>query len=326
MNITSEFPALVDPRSGQRLHERDGYLVAGDGRYPVVNGIARVLPDAGSYVDAFGEQWNRWQRTQLDSHTGVPISRNRLLRCIGEDLARKLSAPGECVDVLEAGCGAGRFTEVLLGMPAVRLTSVDLSSAVEANARNCPQDGRHRIVQCDICELPFEEGSFDVVMCLGVIQHTPDPERTIASLYSRVKPGGWLVIDHYLHNWRIWLRVTANAMRPFVKRLPPGRRMRFCERMTDLVLPVHRAMRGSRVAQMALSRVSPLLTYYHVYPELSDELQREWALLDTHDSLTDWFKHLRTPAQIRGALESLGGIDIVSVPGGIGVEARCRRG
>jgi len=122
------------------------------------------------------------------------------------------------------------------------------------------------------------------------------------------------------------LRVTANAMRPFVKRLPPDKRMPFCERMTDLVLPVHRALRGSRVAQMALSRVSPLLTYYHVYPELSDELQRDWALLDTHDSLTDWFKHLRTPAQIRSALESLGGTDIVSVAGGIGVEARCRRG
>jgi len=196
MTVSSEFPALVDPKSGQRLQECGGVLMAGDARYPVVNGIPRILPDAGSYVDAFGEQWNRWQRTQLDSLTGVPISRTRLLRCIGGDLARTMSTPGGAVDVLEAGCGAGRFTEVLLGLPAVRLTSVDLSTAVEANERNFPQDARHCIVQCDICELPFEQGSFDVVVCLGVIQHTPDPERTIASLYSRVKPGGWLVIDH----------------------------------------------------------------------------------------------------------------------------------
>ena len=40
--------------------------------------------------------------------------------------------------------------------------------------------------------------------------------------------------------------------------------------------------------QIALSRISPLLTYYHAYPELNDQLQYEWALLDTHDHLTDF--------------------------------------
>jgi SAM-dependent methyltransferase len=325
---TEGFPPLVDPVSGRRLRRERDALVAGDAtaRYPVTGGIARVIPGGANYAAAFGEQWNRWRRTQLDSHTGLPISRNRLLRCIGDELAHFMSAPEGRIDVLEAGCGAGRFTEVLLDMPAVRLTSVDLSSAVKANQANFPQDARHRIVQCDICQPPFAGGSFDAVICLGVIQHTPDPERTIASLFSLVKPGGWLVIDHYLRSWKIWLRVTANAMRPFVKRMPPKRRMRFCERLTDWVLPVHRVLRGSRMAQMALSRVSPLLTYYHVYPGLSDEFQREWALLDTHDSLTDWFKHLRTPAQIRATLESLGARDIAVAPGGVGVEARCRRG
>jgi 2-polyprenyl-3-methyl-5-hydroxy-6-metoxy-1,4-benzoquinol methylase len=39
------------------------------------------------------------------------------------------------------------------------------------------------------------------VVCLGVIQHTPDPEKTIKCLFEKVKPGGVLVIDHYI--WRI---------------------------------------------------------------------------------------------------------------------------
>jgi hypothetical protein len=61
------------------------------------------------------------------------------------------------------------------------------------------------------------------------------------------------------------------------------------------------------------------------YPQLSDELQLEWCKLDTHDSLTDFYKHLRTVQQIRTTLERLGGQDIHCSPGGNGIEARCRK-
>ena len=36
-----------------------------------------------------------------------------------------------------------------------------------------------------------------VVVCLGVVQHTPQPEETLAALAGYVKPGGLLAIDHY---------------------------------------------------------------------------------------------------------------------------------
>jgi hypothetical protein len=76
---------------------------------------------------------------------------------------------------------------------------------------------------------------------------------------------------------------------------------------------------------MLLSRISPLITYYSTYPMLSDELQYEWAKLDTHDSLTDYYKHLRTRGQIQRTLQDLGATDICVERGGNGVEARCRR-
>jgi 2-polyprenyl-3-methyl-5-hydroxy-6-metoxy-1,4-benzoquinol methylase len=71
----------------------------------------------GHYTTGFGEQWKTYARTQLDSYTGRPISRDRLERCLG--------APVETLKgqrVLEVGAGAGRFTELLLGAGAV-LTS-----------------------------------------------------------------------------------------------------------------------------------------------------------------------------------------------------------
>ncbi len=325
MNTAAEFPILVDPVGGRPLTSVPRGLSAGNHTYPVIDGIPRLVPTSGGYAAAFGEQWNRWQRTQLDSYVGLPITRDRLTRCLGAELLGELANPNKTLDVCEAGCGAGRFTEVLLQMPAVRLTSVDLSSAVEASQRNCPQDGRYRIIQCDICKPPFEADAFDAVICLGAIQHTPNPESTIASLFSLVRPGGWLVIDHYAPSFAYWTKVTALLLRPVLKRLSPAARMQVCELLTSLFLPLHRAVRTVPLAQMALSRLSPLLTYYHAHPELAERHQREWALLDTHDSLTDWYKHLRTPSQILETLVRLGAEAIVVEPGGNGVEARCRK-
>jgi hypothetical protein len=71
--------------------------------------------------------------------------------------------------------------------------------------------------------------------------------------------------------------------------------------------------------------LSPVLCYYRSYPELNDQLQREWALLDTHDALTDWYKHFRTRGQIERALNALGVSEVACSYGGIGVEARARR-
>ncbi len=123
-----------------------------------------------------------------------PTSRLRHIRS-AECLTNRGALQG--VNVLETGCGAGRFTEILLQRRAAHVTSTDLSSAVDANLANCPHSDRHRIIQCDIYKLPFPPASYDVVICLGVIQHTPNPEATIAKLYAQVKPGGALVFDHY---------------------------------------------------------------------------------------------------------------------------------
>src|SRR5918999_1054183 len=109
--------------------------------YPIVDGIPRFV-SSDNYSAAFGSQWKKYRLTQLDSHTGVPISTDRLKRCIGNDLWTNLNGKR----ILEAGCGAGRFTELLLERNAI-VTSIDLSEAVDANQENCPQSDRHAIAQ-----------------------------------------------------------------------------------------------------------------------------------------------------------------------------------
>jgi 2-polyprenyl-3-methyl-5-hydroxy-6-metoxy-1,4-benzoquinol methylase len=314
MNLLSQ---LYNSKNNLNYKEAKGgeSLIAGDHQVPVIKNIPRFV-NRDNYAGAFGEQWKKYRLTQLDSYTGVPITENRMKRCFGNDLT---DLRGKTV--LEAGCGAGRFTEILLKHGA-KVVSIDLSDAVEANAENFPINDNHLIVQADICELPFKDGQFDVVMCLGVIQHTPNPEKTIAALYRNIKPGGSLVIDHYTHALSYYTKTTA-LIRAVLKRLRPGRGLKITEKIVKYAYPLHRMVRKNYALQAMLSRISPAHSYFHAYPELNDKIQYEWMLLDTHDSLTDYYKHFRTKGQIANFLRKLGASAIWAEYGGNGVEARC---
>lgn len=325
------WPLYVDPFSKLELKKIVGddgveFMQSSSGvKYEIIKGIPRILKDKNNYAEAFGDQWLKWRETQLDSHTGTSITRKRLERCLGQECLQTLNDSKTSMQVLEVGCGAGRFSEVLLSYPSVNLTSMDLSQAVEANNLNCPQDKRHRIVQADIINPPFINSQYDVVVCLGVIQHTVNPELTISKLLDQVKPGGWLIIDHYTFEIRRYTKLTGNLLRPIIKRLSSVNRMRAVEFMVDIFFPLHKMVRWIPYAQYILSRFSPIVTYFHAYPELHDKFQREWSILDTHDGMTDWFKHLRSVDQINECLQMLGAKSISTSLGGIGVESRCKK-
>ncbi len=318
IELHKDLPPFVDPVIGEPLD------FIGDGKkYPVIDGIPRLLTKRENYAAAFGEQWLRWRTTQLDSFTGTTITRDRLYRCLGDKGREMLSSESIPSQVLEVGCGAGRFTEILLEFSGARVTSLDFSTAVEANQANFPQDRRHRIVQADIMQAPFKPEQFDLVICLGVIQHTPNPEATIEKLFHNVKPGGMLIIDHYRPEIMRLTKITANLLRPIIKRFSSKHRMQTVELLVNIFFPVHRAIRNIPLAQQIFSRLSPINTYYHAYPQLPDALQKDWSILDTHDGLTDWYKHLRTPKQINEVFERIGGTNIRIEIAGNGVEASC---
>jgi hypothetical protein len=95
--------------------------------------------------------------------------------------------------------------------------------------------------------------------------------------------------------------------------------------LTDFWFPWHWRFRDSLVVQRILRRVSPI-HFYYPYSELRDrQMYYEWALLDTHDGTTDFYKHHREPKQIKKLLEEIGASDIVVEIGGNGVEGFCRK-
>lgn len=46
-------------------------------------------------------------------------------------------------------------------------------------------------VKADICNLPFQDDSFDVILCNHVLEHIPDDTKAMQELYRVMKPGGW---------------------------------------------------------------------------------------------------------------------------------------
>jgi SAM-dependent methyltransferase len=146
--------------------EDSAALACGKGcRVPVERGIPRFTASE-SYAAGFGLQWTAHPRTQLDSATGTRISRDRLSRCLGglDAVAGR--------SVLEVGCGAGRFTEVLLDAGA-RVVACDLSRAVEANHANFRGRAGYFVCQADLMRLPVAPESLDVVVALGVCSTSP---------------------------------------------------------------------------------------------------------------------------------------------------------
>jgi SAM-dependent methyltransferase len=230
---------LVCPDHLIELAKQNGYLLCPSGcKFAIKNGIPRFIDDG--YSEAFGFQWTQFPKTQLDSYSKTQVSRDRAVEAFGADLwSNQANA-----SLLEVGCGAGRFTEVFLSQGAM-VSSIDLSKAVDVNAQNFPQSKVHQVIQADVARLPYMKRTFDFVVCLGVIQHTPNPERTIQLLASYVKPGGWLVIDHYAKSIA-WKLRTAPLVRAILKRLPPEVAFRMVESIYSVSKPFFSFSKNSK--------------------------------------------------------------------------------
>jgi SAM-dependent methyltransferase len=287
-------------RAAERLGEiEEGELVCtGCGSpYPIAGFIPRFAP-RDNYTSSFGFQWNEFRRTQLDSYSGQPITRRRFFAqsaWTADDLSGRL--------VLDLGCGAGRFAEISLSTGA-EIVAVDYSNAVDACWLNLGSNPRLHVVQADVYRLPFEKRCFDYVYCFGVMQHTPDVERTFVALSEQVSAGGRLAVD-------VYPRLRANALwpkywlRPITRRVPPPTLFRVVQGVVPLLFPVSLAIGRIPGVGRRLRYAIPVANYDGVLPLTSTQL-REWAVLDTFDMLSPAHDHPQSVATLRSWFDRVG--------------------
>jgi SAM-dependent methyltransferase len=158
-------------------------------KIPIVRNLPRLVP-AESYADSFGFQWNRFDTIQVDAVMQNDLSRDRFSK------TTEWPARMDGERILEAGCGAGRFTQLALETGA-DVYAFDLSLAVEAAWRNNSGAPNLSMFQASIYEIPLRKASFDKIFCMGVLQHCPDVAAAFRSLLPFLRPGGEIVIDVY---------------------------------------------------------------------------------------------------------------------------------
>lgn len=266
-------------------------------RVVIKNKIPRFVNTA-SYASAFGEQWTSFKKLQLDSFTNTDFTKRRLERCLGGQIETLLRDK----IVLEAGCGAGRFTEVM-APHCKELYTFDLSEAIDANFENNQSD-HITFFQGDILNIPFEDDIFDIVICLGVIQHTPDTKSAIEELWRVVKPGGHLIADHYRFRWAYYTTVIP-FYRFFLKKMDPKKSMKIVNRLINIFYPLHWKFRDSKLIKWLLGHLSPVLTNIEAFESKGYKFNRDMSLLETYDALTDYYKRLITRKELETMIVNL---------------------
>ncbi len=120
--------------------------------------------------------------------------------------------PLEGAEFLDAGSGGGHFS-ALAAKRGARVVSMDMGLNLLAGvARRCES---RRSVGSTL-QLPFGDGTFDVVLSTEVLEHTPDPLRGLRELARVVKPGGRLVLTTPGRLWQPVVRAaSALHLRPY---------------------------------------------------------------------------------------------------------------
>lgn len=120
------------------------------------------------------------------------------------------------VRILDAGCGTGVGTEYLVHLnPAAEVVGMDLSAgAVAVATERCQRSGADRVTFHNLSIYDVEQipGEFDLINCVGVLHHMPNPVRGIQALSKKLKPGGILHIFVYAELGRWEIQLTQEAI------------------------------------------------------------------------------------------------------------------
>jgi ubiquinone/menaquinone biosynthesis C-methylase UbiE len=105
---------------------------------------------------------------------------------------------GENDRILDVGCGGGVNIEKFLKLTKNNVDGLDYSevSVAESVKRNrkSVDDGRCRIIQADVCNMPIDDEAYDLVSAFETIYFWPDIENTFREVSRIIRPDGRFLI------------------------------------------------------------------------------------------------------------------------------------
>jgi SAM-dependent methyltransferase len=277
---------LRDPYTGEVLTSSDTGFHSSRNCFPIVRGVPRFV-STDTYTRSFSFEWNIHSATQLDCHRGDNFSEDEFMQKTGLSPAE---VEGKLV--LDAGVGAGRYSEVVSRWGA-DVVGIDLSYAVEAAYKNLHSVRNVWVAQADIATLPFKAASFDVIFSVGVLHHTPDTGAYFHKLVPLLRPGGVIAIWVYPDEGDY---VTRKRWVAYVNKIPPRMFYAWCRWFVPWTQAHH---------------VNPWVGLMRrVFPIPNESRGLENDILDTFDGYSPRYHGTHSPDEVKGWFREAGLEDI----------------
>ena len=114
------------------------------------------------------------QRSSILSPSTLSLERHRLLWLYLKNETDFFSAKKKVLHFAPEQC----FLKLFKKLDNLDYTTTDLLSPIAD-------------IKADICNLPFEDNSYDIILCNHVLEHIPDDTKAMQELYRVMKPNGW---------------------------------------------------------------------------------------------------------------------------------------
>ena len=126
----------------------------------------------------------------------APVSTGEFFRMRAEELIDLLRYYGKkVIRVLEYGCGSGEFAEIFLYLCQEKQITVQEYAAVEPNSRSAAISRDKGLIIKDNSDLRSERQHYDVLVCMGLLEHIQDPLVFIEKMSATMAPKSLLYVD-----------------------------------------------------------------------------------------------------------------------------------
>jgi 2-polyprenyl-6-hydroxyphenyl methylase/3-demethylubiquinone-9 3-methyltransferase len=168
--------------------------------------------------------------------------------------------------VLDVGCGGGILTESMAERGA-QVTGIDLGDAPLAVAKLHLKESGTRVEYLKISAEEFAHerpAGFDVVTCMEMLEHVPDPSSTVAACTQLVKPGGHVFFSTINRNPKAWLFAIVGA--EYILQLLPRGTHEYLKFIKPSELERWSRAAGLRVREFTGMHYNPLTRDYRLGP------------------------------------------------------------
>jgi SAM-dependent methyltransferase len=272
----------------------DGHVISGalvcrirGCAYGIQRGVPALFPPevealASETASRFDTQWTHW-RSLHDYYE----------RQFLEWIAPITRADFEGRTVIEGGCGKGRHTAIVGGFGPRALVALDLGESAYVAFENTRHLPNVHVAMGDLATPPVGK-VFDLGFSVGVLHHLPDPAAGFASLSSRVREGGRMVVWVYGQENNEWITRYVDPLRKTLTSRLPAPALRAASAVPAAALWA--AIRG--VYRGATDGMRSQLPYAHYFASL-----HEFPFQEIHnivfDQLVTPVAHYLPEAEVR---------------------------